>query len=65
MRHWYGWVLAVVAVVLVAADFVRIDSASHSVSDTLINWLPQSAVIVFIALALARLVDRRVSANKP
>jgi hypothetical protein len=58
MAGWARWILAFAAGVLVIADFVRIDSASHSVSDTLINWVPQTAVIVLLAVVLGAAIDR-------
>jgi hypothetical protein len=49
----FGWVLAVVITVASVANFARIDSASHSASDTLINWVPQTAILVVVGLAIA------------
>ena len=48
-----GWVLAAAIIVASVANFVRIDSASHSASDTLINWVPQTAILVVVGLAIA------------
>ena len=44
---------------VIVADFLRIDAHSHSASDTLINWVPQTAVIVVIALICMRAVRRQ------
>ncbi len=49
----FGWVLAAVIIVASVANFVRIDSASHSASDTLINWVPPTAILVVVGLAIA------------
>jgi hypothetical protein len=52
------WIVAGVAIVLAVADFVRIDSGSHSVSDTLINWVPQAALILVVAIAFGAVTER-------
>jgi hypothetical protein len=44
--------LGVAAVILAVVDFVRIDGASHSASDTLMAWLPQVAAIGAVAAGL-------------
>ncbi len=54
-----GWVLVAVVMVASVANFVRIDSASHSASDTLINWVPQTAILVVVGLAIAFAARRR------
>ncbi|MGZ5385427.1 MAG: hypothetical protein ACXWH0_15785 [Acidimicrobiia bacterium] len=43
-------VLVVMIVVLCVVNFVRIDSVSNSASDTLINWVPQTAILTIVAL---------------
>jgi hypothetical protein len=50
--------IALLVPALIVADFLRIDVHSHSASDTLINWVPQTAVIVLAALALMRTIRR-------
>ena len=39
---WQGWIVLLVYTVLVVYNAIRIDSNSHSVSDTLINFVPQT-----------------------
>lgn len=45
---WQGWFITFSYFILVIYNFVRIDSTSHSVSDTLINFIPQT--ILFTTL---------------
>lgn len=45
---WQGWGILLVFVVVIYADLHRIDVQSHSVSDTLIAFLPH--VIVWSAI---------------
>ncbi|MGZ5384199.1 MAG: hypothetical protein ACXWH0_09475 [Acidimicrobiia bacterium] len=49
-------VLVVMIVVLCVVNFVRIDSVSNSASDTLINWVPQTAILAVVGVALMRAV---------
>lgn len=35
---WLGWIILLAAIALSVYQFIIIDSHSHSVSDTLINW---------------------------
>jgi hypothetical protein len=56
--------IATVAAVLIVVDFIRIDGASHSVSDTLINWVPQALGAIVMA-ALLTMAVRRVAPRGP
>lgn len=51
---WEGWLVLAWFVAVIVWNFFRIDSASHSVSDTLINYIPQTAlallVLVFVCI---------------
>lgn len=49
---WQGWICIFVFVVLVTLNFYRIDSASHSASDTLINFVPETAVLAAILVLI-------------
>jgi cytochrome c-type biogenesis protein CcmH/NrfF len=40
-------------------NFVRIDSTSHSASDTLLNWVPQTFLLVVAVMVVVRVVRRR------
>lgn len=45
---WQGWVIVIIYVVFVVWDFLRIDSASHSVSDTLLSFIPEALIATVI-----------------
>ncbi|MFZ0493717.1 MAG: hypothetical protein WAM81_11035 [Acidimicrobiia bacterium] len=51
--------LLLVVVALSVVNFVRIDSASHSASDTLLNWVPQTFLLVVAVMVVVRVVRRR------
>jgi len=53
-----GTLLLVVAALSVV-NFVRIDSTSHSASDTLLNWVPQTFLLVVAVMVVVRVVRRR------
>lgn len=41
---WQGWVITLAYIFFTIYNFLRIDSLSHSVSDTLINFIPQTLI---------------------
>ncbi|OGY32614.1 MAG: hypothetical protein A3A57_01255 [Candidatus Woykebacteria bacterium RIFCSPLOWO2_01_FULL_41_12] len=43
---WQGWVVLIIFIVLIVYNFFRIDSASHSASDTLIKFVPQTLILI-------------------
>ncbi len=47
---WEGWLTVFAYLALVFGDFYRIDSTSHSVSDTLINFIPETAALTVILI---------------
>ena len=49
---WQGWLILVGFVAAVIADFVWIDRRSHSVSDTLINVVPHTILLISILLVI-------------
>jgi hypothetical protein len=53
-----GTLLLAVAALSVV-NFVRIDSTSHSASDTLLNWVPQTFLLVVAVMVVVRVVRRR------
>lgn len=48
--NWKGWMATLVFIAVLVLDFNRIDSTSHSDSDTLYNFIPQAFVFVIIFL---------------
>ncbi len=47
-----GWGILVLFAGLIVCNFIRIDRASHSASDTLINFFPQTIIVVFILIVI-------------
>ena len=41
---WQGWIVTIAFIGFTIYNFFRIDGMSHSVSDTLINFIPQTLV---------------------
>jgi hypothetical protein len=49
---WQGWAVLVVFLVAIVLNFFRIDGFSHSVSDLLINFVPQTLLLILILVAI-------------
>ena len=49
---WQGWLVLVVYLVLVVGELVVIDRQSHSVSDTLLNFVPDALGFTVILLLI-------------
>jgi hypothetical protein len=45
---WEGWLVTLGFAFLAVWNFYRIDSKSHSVSDTLINFIPETILLTII-----------------
>lgn len=56
-----GWLLMIAGVVFAAYSFIDIDSRSHSVSDTLMNFVFRLLIIGAIYSLLAYLASRKWS----
>ncbi|HVU94099.1 MAG TPA: hypothetical protein VHE34_02705 [Puia sp.] len=54
-----GWVLLAAALAYLAATFVQIDGHSHSVSDTLMNWMFRVLITGAVYSTIAWLTSRR------
>lgn len=50
--RWQGWLVLLGFVALVVLNFYRIDSASHSVSDTLRPFLLETIILVFVLIVV-------------
>jgi hypothetical protein len=50
--RWQGWLVLLAFVAVIVLNFLLIDSMSHSVSDTLINVIPQTALIMLGLIAV-------------
>ncbi len=57
---WQGWLAVAVFIAAVFLNFYRIDSASHSASDTLINFVPETFI-----LSLALILVCYLTGEKP
>jgi hypothetical protein len=51
-------VVILVAITLSIALFVQADAASHSVSDTLYDWVPQASLVALAAAIVVLVVGR-------
>lgn len=47
---WQGWAVLLLFVLLMVLDFLRIDAGSHSASDTLVAFVPQTFLLAFLLL---------------
>lgn len=50
---WQGWLILAAFIALNVHEFLRIDTGSHSISDTLINFLPILLISTALMIALA------------
>jgi hypothetical protein len=55
-----GWVITLAALAYAVYNFIRIDRVSHSVSDTLMNWVFNLFLIVVVYYAIAFVTSRGV-----
>ena len=49
---WEGWLTIAIFLVLTILNFRRIDAVQHSGSDTLINFVPQTCILVLVLLLI-------------
>ncbi len=49
---WQGWAVVIAFIFLSILNFNRLDYSSHSASDTLINFLPQTFILVIILILI-------------
>lgn len=59
-RHWFGragwsWAAILLFIILIVFNFYRIDSASHSVSDTLRPFLFETGVLGLVLFTFYRI----------
>ena len=43
---WQGWAILIIFIFLIVYNFFRIDHTSHSASDTLIKFIPQTLFLI-------------------
>ena len=56
---WQGWLVLLVFVVVLVWDTIRLNSSQHSVSDFLINLVPQAFILFVILIAICYLTGER------
>ncbi len=56
---WQGRVCLLLFVAIVAADFFRLDSRSHSISDTIRPWIIDAVVLVGILFLVSRVTAEK------
>jgi len=47
---WQGWLIVLIYIVLVSTFFSNYDAHSHSVSDTLINFVPTAIILTALLI---------------
>ena len=52
---WQGWAILVLYVLLIIHDFRRLDRLSHSVSDLLINFVPNTVILTLALIGICYL----------
>ncbi len=52
---WQGWTILLLYLTSTILLFIRIDSNSHSVSDTLINFIPLTTILTLILITICYL----------
>ena len=60
-----GWVILVIAFLYAIYTFADIDSQSHSVSDTLINFVFNLLIIGLVYTLIAFFTEKRPAAIRP
>ena len=58
-----GWIILLIGIVYSIYSFIQIDSRSHSVSDTLINFVFKLFIIIAIYSLIAYLTSRNPIKN--
>ncbi|OGI68021.1 hypothetical protein A2738_00400 [Candidatus Nomurabacteria bacterium RIFCSPHIGHO2_01_FULL_42_15] len=49
---WQGWVIILVFIIIVVANYYRIDASSPSESETLMNFIPQTIFLAALLMIL-------------
>ena len=47
---WQGWLVLLTLIITNVYSFIAIDSKSHSVSDTLINFIPLTLILAILLI---------------
>lgn len=49
---WEGWTVMILFLAAIIFNAYRIDLGSHSVSDTLLSFIPQTVILVFLLIII-------------
>lgn len=58
---WKGWLMIAIYLVGVVYSFIQVDSHSHSVSDTLINFFPRWLILTALLTILTYLKGESIT----
>jgi hypothetical protein len=58
---WKGWLMIFIYLVGLVYSFIQIDSRSHSVSDTLINFFPRFLILTALLTILTYLKGESIT----
>ena len=50
---WQGWFITIFFSLMIIGNFYRIDSHSHSINNTLMEYIPQTVIMVAIMVLIA------------
>jgi len=59
--NWKGWVILLFYIAFLAQSFIQVDTYSHSVSDTLINFLPRFLLFTAILTIITYLKGESIT----
>ncbi len=57
--RWPGWITLFVFIGLIILNSYRVDIRSHSVSDTLLNIIPETSILVLLLILICYLTGER------
>ncbi|MEO8637411.1 MAG: hypothetical protein ABI430_00730 [Candidatus Taylorbacteria bacterium] len=56
---WQGWLVLAVFLALITLNFFRTDSTQNSISDFLISFVPQTAILVLALIGICYLTGEK------
>lgn len=57
-KHVVGWIVLIAFAAMAVWEFIDIDSRSHSVSDTLINFVFHAAILAVVYTVIASILSK-------
>jgi hypothetical protein len=58
LKTLWRWGLAILFIILTITNFIRIDSNSHSASDTLRPFLLQTVILIIVLFLIYKLITK-------